>query len=88
MLDDFTTHDITVAGVRIRTRVGGDGPPLMMLHGYPETHAMWHRVAPALAATHTVVLTDLRGYGDSDRPASTPDHASQNAAVDASRDAG
>jgi haloacetate dehalogenase len=76
VLDDFTTEDITVDGVRIRTRVAGEGPPLLMLHGYPETHVMWHRVAPALAETHTVVLTDLRGYGDSDRPASTTDHAS------------
>ena len=76
MLDDFTTHDITVDGVRIHARVAGDGPPLLMLHGYPQTHVMWHRVAPELARDNTVVLTDLRGYGDSDRPASTADHAS------------
>ena len=57
-------------------RVAGDGPPVLLLHGYPQTHACWHRVAPRLvAAGFTVVLTDLRGYGDSSKPASTPDHA-------------
>ena len=56
--------------------VGGAGPPVLLLHGYPQTHVMWHRVAPGLAERHTVVLADLRGYGDSSRPASTPDHAS------------
>ena len=53
-----------------------DGPPVLLLHGYPQTHVMWHRVAPALAERHTVVLADLRGYGDSARPASQADHAS------------
>lgn len=55
-------------------RIGGDGPPLFLLHGYPETHLMWHRVAPLLAQRFTVVCPDLRGYGDSARPATTPDH--------------
>jgi haloacetate dehalogenase len=54
--------------VRIRCAVGGDGPPLLLLHGYPQTHLIWHHVAPVLAATHTVVLADLRGYGDSAKP--------------------
>jgi haloacetate dehalogenase len=77
LLDGFSDARIEVGdGVAIRTRVAGDGPPLLLLHGYPQTHACWHRVAPRLvAAGFTVVLTDLRGYGDSSKPASTPDHA-------------
>jgi haloacetate dehalogenase len=66
---------------RIRTReteihavIGGQGPPVLLLHGYPETHACWHRVAPALAERFTVVCPDLRGYGDSGRPAADPAH--------------
>lgn len=55
-------------GVRIATTMAGDGPPLLLLHGYPEMRGMWHRVAPALAERYTVVATDLRGYGDSDAP--------------------
>ena len=54
----------------VRARVGGSGPPVLLLHGYPQTGAMWHRLAPALAEDHTVVVADLRGYGDSARPAS------------------
>ena len=57
----------------IRCVVGGDGPPVLLLHGYPQTHAMWHRVAPALARHYTVVCADLRGYGDSGKPASDDD---------------
>jgi haloacetate dehalogenase len=64
----FTYHSINADGVRIRCAVGGDGPPLLLLHGYPQTHLIWHHVAPVLAATHTVVLADLRGYGDSAKP--------------------
>jgi haloacetate dehalogenase len=62
-------------GVEIDALVGGSGPPLLMLHGHPQTRAMWHKVAPTLARTHTVVLADLRGYGDSSKPAGLPDHA-------------
>ncbi len=63
-------------GIAIRTRTAGDGPPVLLLHGYPETHACWHAVAPRLvAAGFRVVATDLRGYGDSSKPASDPDHA-------------
>jgi haloacetate dehalogenase len=53
---------------------GGDGPPVLLLHGYPQTHVIWHHVAPLLAERHTVVLTDLRGYGDSDKPEGGPRH--------------
>jgi haloacetate dehalogenase len=62
-------------GGRIRARAGGSGPPVLLLHGYPQTHAIWHRVAARLAERFTVVAADLRGYGDSDKPPSTPDHA-------------
>jgi haloacetate dehalogenase len=73
-LEQFTRADQTVDGVRIATWVAGSGPPVLLLHGYPQTHVMWHAVAPALAADHTVVLTDLRGYGDSDKPPAGADH--------------
>lgn len=75
MLDDFTEFDIQLADTVIHGRRGGSGPPLLLLHGIPETHLMWHRVAPALAATHTVIATDLRGFGASGKPPSAPDHA-------------
>ena len=76
MLEDFSDHDVEIDGTRIHAVVGGEGPPLLLLHGYPQTHLMWHRVAPALAQRHTVVAADLRGYGDSARPPSQPDHGS------------
>ena len=60
----------TIEGVR-----GGEGPPVLLLHGYPQTHAMWHLVAPLLAGSFTVVATDLRGYGDSSKPEDGEDHA-------------
>ena len=76
MLENWEDHDVDVDGTRIHATVKGDGPPVLLLHGYPQTHVMWHRVAPGLVDRHTVVLADLRGYGDSSRPASTADHAS------------
>ena len=76
MLENWEDHDVDVDGTRIHATVIGDGPPVLLLHGYPQTHVMWHRVAPGLVDRHTVVLADLRGYGDSSRPASTADHAS------------
>jgi haloacetate dehalogenase len=71
----FTTHRIRTSATEIRCAVGGDGPPVLLLHGYPQTHAMWHRVAPSLARNYTVVCADLRGYGDSGKPASDDAHA-------------
>jgi haloacetate dehalogenase len=71
----FTEKKITTANARINLVAGGSGPPVLLLHGYPETHAMWHRVAPELARDYTVVCADLRGYGDSSKPKGLPDHA-------------
>ncbi len=71
----FKRMRIPRAEVEIHTVVGGNGPPLLLLHGYPQTHAIWHKVAPRLAERYTVVMTDLRGYGDSSKPAGLPDHS-------------
>jgi len=75
MFDGFDLRTLAVGGVTLRMRVGGDGPPLLLLHGNPQTHLMWHLVAPELAKRFTVVASDLTGYGESSKPASTPDHA-------------
>ena len=74
MIPGFEERDIETTGARIRVRVGGDGPPLLLLHGYPQTSAMWRHVAPALAERFTVVCPDLRGYGASSKPSSGPDY--------------
>jgi haloacetate dehalogenase len=74
MFDGFEARDIATRETSIHARIGGSGPPLLLLHGYPQTHAMWHRVAPVLAERCTVVCADLRGYGDSGKPASDPEH--------------
>jgi haloacetate dehalogenase len=68
MLDGFRTLQVERDAVPLRVRVAGEGTPLLLLHGHPQTHAMWHRVAPQLAERFTVVAMDLRGYGDSGRP--------------------
>ena len=70
----FKSELIEVNGVKIMTRKGGSGTPLLLLHGHPQTHAIWHRVAQQLAESHTVVMTDLRGYGDSSKPQGSQDH--------------
>ena len=64
----FTSRMIPTRGASIHAMIGGQGPPLLLLHGHPETHVAWHKVAGALARHFTVVLTDLRGYGDSSKP--------------------
>ncbi|MFZ9372783.1 MAG: alpha/beta fold hydrolase [Hylemonella sp.] len=73
-------------GVALAVRRCGLGPPLLLLHGHPQSHAMWHRVAPSLASRFSLVMMDLRGYGDSDRPPSDPGHlgyAKREMALDA-----
>ena len=75
MFDGFALERIDVGGVVLRVRHGGHGPPVVLLHGHPRTHTTWHRVAPLLAERHTVVCPDLRGYGESDKPPTTADHA-------------
>src|SRR4029078_1006878 len=76
MLDDFTPATIETAETGIFVRWSGSGPPLLLLHGFPQTHMMWRDVAPLLARDFTVVCADLRGYGRSGCPASDADHAS------------
>ena len=71
----FESQWLSTTRGRIFARVGGNGPPLLCLHGYPQTHVMWHRVAPVLARDFTLVIADLPGYGWSDVPRDTPDHA-------------
>ena len=76
MFEGFRESMIETTGATIRVRTGGEGPPLLLLHGHPQTSAMWHLVAPRLAQHFTVVATDLRGYGGSSKPATLPDHSS------------
>ena len=73
--DGFTLETISITDGPIRLRRGGSGPPLLLLHGNPQTHVMWHRVAPVLARRFTVIAPDLRGYGGSLKPPATADHA-------------
>jgi haloacetate dehalogenase len=75
MFDGFTRADINTSGATIAMWRGGSGPPLLLLHGYPQSHVMWHKVVPLLARDFTIVATDLRGYGDSSKPTSDADHA-------------
>jgi haloacetate dehalogenase len=70
----FRVLDADSGGVRVHAVVGGSGPPLLLLHGYPQTHAIWHKVAPRLARRFTVVAPDLRGYGDSGKPPTDARH--------------
>lgn len=72
MLFTLEAKKCTVNGVQINYRTTGKGPALLMLHGHPQTHVMWHKVVPVLAQHYTLVIPDLRGYGDSDKPISPP----------------
>jgi haloacetate dehalogenase len=78
MFDGFIDHEVPTGRGTVFARVGGSGPPLLLLHGYPQTHLMWHAAAPRLAAHHTVIAADLPGYGGSFRPDPTPDHAAHS----------
>src|SRR5579862_257628 len=75
LFKNFESKKIRVTGATINLVTRGRGPAVLLLHGYPETHVMWHRVAPALARDYTVVCADLRGYGDSSKPKGLPDHS-------------
>ncbi|MBN8503019.1 MAG: alpha/beta hydrolase [Burkholderiales bacterium] len=75
MWQDFDRRRLQRDGVELVWRQGGAGSPLLLMHGHPQTMAMWHRVAPRLARQHRVILLDLRGYGDSGRPEPGPGHA-------------
>ncbi len=74
MFDGFKTQRLPGDGVDIHLVIGGQGPPLLLLHGYPQTHVCWHKVAPLLADSFTIVAPDLRGYGDSGKPPTDPTH--------------
>jgi haloacetate dehalogenase len=74
MFEGFELFDVETNEATIRVRKGGDGPPLLMLHGHPQTHVMWHLVAPRLAQDFTVIVADLRGYGDSSKPPTDESH--------------
>jgi len=75
MFEGFESKRIATRGTEINLKVAGNGPPLLLLHGYPQSHVIWHKIAPELAEKFTVVLTDLRGYGDSGKPESDADHS-------------
>ena len=75
MFEGFERRIVSVDGIDIACVVGGSGPPVLMLHGFPQNRAMWARVAPRLAQHYTVVCADLRGYGDSAKPKCLPDRS-------------
>jgi haloacetate dehalogenase len=75
MFEGFTLEMVELPEATLRVRHGGSGFPILLLHGHPRTHATWHRVAPLLALTHTVVCPDMRGFGQSSKPHDSPDHA-------------
>ncbi|MES2756062.1 MAG: alpha/beta hydrolase [Pseudomonadota bacterium] len=81
MFAGFESGSAVVDDVRIRYVKGGSGPPLLLLHGHPQTHVIWHKVSDELARHFTVVAADLRGYGDSDKPAGLPDHSNYSKRV-------
>jgi haloacetate dehalogenase len=74
VFEGFSLERVDVGEAVLRVRHGGSGPPVLLLHGHPRTHATWHRVAPLLASSHTVVCPDLRGYGESSKPPTDAGH--------------
>jgi haloacetate dehalogenase len=74
VFDGFELERVDVGEAVLRVRHGGSGPAVLLLHGHPRTHTTWHRVAPLLSESHTVVCPDSRGYGESSKPSTTPDH--------------
>lgn len=81
LIAGFEWCDVEANGIRIRVAIGGSGPPLLLLHGHPQTHVTWHKVAPVLAGRFTVVAPDLRGYGDSAKPGGGTDHVAYSKRV-------
>jgi haloacetate dehalogenase len=81
IMPGFRWYDFDGGEVTIRTAVGGNGPPLLLLHGHPQTHLTWHKVAGTLAERFTVIASDLRGYGDSAKPDGGPDHTAYSKRV-------
>ena len=75
MFEGFRLEHIALPEATLRVRIGGSGPPLLLLHGHPRTHATWHRVAPLLVDRFALVCPDLRGFGQSSKPDDTPDHS-------------
>lgn len=75
LMEDFRHERVRTSGAEINVAIGGSGPPLLLLHGNPLTHVSWHKVAPALAKSFTLVMPDLRGYGDSSKPDGLEDHS-------------
>jgi pimeloyl-ACP methyl ester carboxylesterase len=75
MFDALARETINTSGAEINLVHGGSGPPVLLLHGSPQTHTVWHELAPILAESHTVVAADLRGYGDSSKPVGGGDHS-------------
>ncbi|MBX2873465.1 MAG: alpha/beta hydrolase [Saprospiraceae bacterium] len=75
MLDQFIKATAQLGDVSIHYAMAGSGPPLLLLHGYPQTHVMWHKIAPALAKKFTVVASDMRAYGDSSKPPTDAQHS-------------
>jgi haloacetate dehalogenase len=78
LFEGFESRDVQTPRGTVHARIAGSGPPLLLLHGYPQTHLMWHAVAPRLAKRFSVVVADLPGYGDSFRPPVTEDHSSHS----------
>ncbi len=81
MFKNYCKKTCRVNGIHIHCRIGGQGPALLLLHGHPQTHAIWHKVANELAQYFTVVAADLRGYGDSGKPATSDNHESYSKRV-------